>query len=92
MQAVWEHSRQSGGALVLLLAIADNAHDDGDGAYPSNDTLAQKARMTGRNVNILLKQLVEAGEITIRPNAGPRGVNVYRVNLPGLATPENISP
>lgn len=92
MQAVWEHSKQSGGALVLLLAIADNAHDDGGGAYPSNATLAQKARMTGRNVNILLKSLVDAGEIAIDAGAGPHGCNVYRVLLPGLATPENISP
>jgi hypothetical protein len=92
MQAVWQHSKQSGGALVLLLAIADNAHDDGGGAYPSIDTLARKARMTGRNVNILLKALVVDGEIAIDPGAGPHGVNVYRVLLPGLATPENISP
>lgn len=92
MQSVWEHSTQSGGALVLLLAIADNAHDDGDGAYPSIATLAQKSRMSGRNVNLLLKQLAEAGEIAIRRGAGPNGVNVYRVLLPGLSTPEKISP
>jgi hypothetical protein len=92
MQAVWQHSKQSGGALVLLLAIADNAHDDGGGAYPSIDTLARKARMTGRNVNILLKALVADGEIAVDPGAGPHGVNVYRVLLPGLVTPENISP
>lgn len=92
MQAVWQHSKQSGGALVLLLAIADNAHDDGGGAYPSIDTLAKKARMTGRNVNILLKDLVGAGEIAIDPGAGPRGVNLYRVTLPDLATPEKFSP
>jgi hypothetical protein len=94
MQAVWQHSQQSGGALVLLLAIADSAHDDGGGAYPSIDTLAKKARMTGRNVNILLKTLVDAGEIAITPGAGPNGVNLYRVILPGLvaAAPEKISP
>jgi hypothetical protein len=92
MQAVWQHSRQSGGALVLLLAIADNAHDDGDSAYPSIATLAKKARMTERNVNLLLKQLVEAGEIGIRQGEGPRGTNVYRVNLHDGPAPENISP
>lgn len=92
MQAVWQHAKQSGGALVLLLAIADNAHDDGDSAYPSIGTLAKKARMTERNVNILLKQLVLAGEISIRHGEGPRGTNVYRVNLHDQPTPENISP
>lgn len=92
MQAVWQHAKQSGGALVLLLAIADNAHDDGDSAYPSIGTLAKKARMTERNVNILLKQLTLAGEISIRHGEGPRGTNVYRVNLHEEPTPENISP
>lgn len=92
MQSVWQHSKQSGGALVLLLAIADNAHDDGDGAYPSLDTLAQKARMTPRNVLILLKKLEADGEIRVEHGAGPRGTNLYRLLLPDLATPEKISP
>lgn len=88
MQAVWEHSQQTGGALVVMLAIADYAQDDGDGAYPSVGKLARKARMTDRNVNLLLVDLVAAGEITICRGAGPRGVNIYRINLPGLSTPE----
>jgi len=92
MQCVWEHSKQSGGALVLLLAIADNAHDDGDGAYPSIDTLARKARMTPRNVNMLLNKLAEAGEVVIRHGAGPHRCNVYKVCLPGVGDPEKISP
>lgn len=92
MQAVWQHSQQSGGALVLLLAIADNAHDDGDSAYPSIGTLAKKARMTERNVNILLKQLEADGELSITRSDQPNRPNTYRVLLPGLADPEKISP
>lgn len=92
MQAVWEHSQQTGGALVLMLAVADYAQDDGDGAYPSIETLAKKARMTPRNVNLLLLQLVEAGELIIRHGAGPRRVNIYRLTLAGLGSPENFSP
>jgi hypothetical protein len=91
MQAVWEHSRQSGGALVLLLAIADNAHDDGDGAYPSVATLARKARMSERNVRLLLQSLAAAGEMAIVPGGGRGNTNAYRITLPGLANPENIS-
>lgn len=91
MQSVWEHSTQKGGALLLMLAIADYARDDGGGAFPSIDTLAAKARMTGRNVNLLLKEIEAAGEIAIDRAAGPRGCNVYRVMLP-IAAPEKPSP
>lgn len=91
MQAVWQHSKQSGGALVLLLAIADNAHDDGDGAFPSVGTLAKKARMSERNVNLVLLQLAQAGEIAITPGGGRGNTNSYRVLLPGLAKPETFT-
>jgi hypothetical protein len=45
LNRVWEASRQTGGALLVLLAIADFADDDGL-AYPSISTLARKARLS----------------------------------------------
>jgi len=41
---VWDHSAASGSFLLMLLAIADFADDDGN-AYPSVPTLARKCRM-----------------------------------------------
>ena len=76
---VWEHSEQKGTALLVMLAIADHAHDDGAGAYPSVATLARKARTTPRNVKMLLRRLQDDGELEILFNAGPNRVNVYRV-------------
>ena len=87
MTYIWEHSRQKGSALLLLLAIADHAHDDGSGAYPTVQRLADKSRMTGRNVQLLLKRLETNGDLIIIPNGGPFGANLYQIPLGG----ENFS-
>jgi Helix-turn-helix domain len=79
MQDVWQRSEQKGSALLLLLAIADHAHDDGAGAYPSVETLARKVRMSRRNTQLLIRHLEKAGEIQVEHGAGPRGCNLYAV-------------
>jgi len=80
---VWEHSEQKAGALLVLLALADHAHDDGGGAYPTIATLARKARLSERAVHYTLKTLVKAQEITIQINGGPQRQNLYTVILQG---------
>lgn len=83
MSTVWKHSRRKGSGLLLLLAIADFANDEG-AAWPSVDTLAAKCRMSIRNTQELLSDLSAEGEITIDPQAGPHGTNVYRLaNIAG---------
>lgn len=85
MARVWAGSAHSGTGLLMLLAIADFADDDGR-AYPSVATLARKCRMTPRNVNHILAALRDSGELEIRQNAGPGGANRYRI-LPKPAQP-----
>lgn len=80
MRRVWKESKQSGSYLLLLLAIADFANDDGE-AYPAVSTLAKHCRMTTRNANHLLAVLKVSGELEVRLNEGPRGTNVYRVRV-----------
>lgn len=63
MSLVWEHSQATLGARLVLLALADYAHDDGGGAYPSMDSLADKAKMTKRNVQLAMRRLEAMGEI-----------------------------
>jgi len=75
---VWDFSAQKGNDLLMLLAIADFADDDGN-AYPSVQTLATKCRMLQRNANKILANLRESGELEIRQNEGPHGTNRYRV-------------
>lgn len=78
MTRVWANSKQKGSALLLMVSIADYANEKGV-AYPSIETLARKVRMSERNVQLLLRKLEEAGELDIKPNAGPSGCNLYRI-------------
>lgn len=82
MDRVWKISTQSGGKLLLLLAIADFANDDGM-AYPGIDTLAQKTRQSRRTVQRQLSELEAEGEIAIEPGTGRSNTNTYWV-LAGL--------
>lgn len=88
MTHVWDHSKASEGALLVLLAIADHAHDDGAGAWPSLETLGKKARMSERGVRYALRKLQDAGELVVEYKAGPKGSNRYKVVL---TDPANIA-
>lgn len=83
MARVWAESVHSGTDLLMMLAIADFADDDGN-AYPSVGTLAQKCRTTSRHVNRILAVLRASGELEIRQNEGPKGTNRYRIALKGM--------
>ena len=63
---------------LLMIAIADFANDDGE-AWPSVDTLAQRAECSRRAVQENIRALQIEGELALHPNAGPRGCNLYRV-------------
>lgn len=76
---VWRQSRQSGSALVVLLALADFA-DDTMRAWPSVSTLAERARIGRRAAHKLLAKLIQDGEV-IQDGHTRRGVVVYRIML-----------
>jgi len=86
MDRVWKNSREGGGKLLLLLAIADFADDDGM-AFPGIDTLAEKTRQSRRTVQRQLRELEEEQEIAIEPGTGRSNTHTYWV-LTGLD--ENI--
>ena len=75
MARVWEFSSHAGTDLLMLLAIADFADDDGN-AYPAVPTLAAKCRMKPRNCRYLLRSLEASGELSVVTNAGPNGANL----------------
>lgn len=91
MARVWDASKHSGTELLVLLAIADFADDNGN-AYPAVPTLAEKCRMSPRNANFILSALKASGELEVRSNEGPRGTNRYRIVLPGLEVVKRASP
>lgn len=76
MSAVWEHSQHKGNDLLLLLALADNAADDGY-CWPSIDTLAQKTRLSTATVIRRTRQLEKSGELFVQHNR--RAGNKYLV-------------
>jgi hypothetical protein len=87
MARVWADSKHAGTELLMLLAIADFADDDGN-AYPAVTTLAAKCRMKPRNANYILADLQASGELEVRVNEGPKGTNRYRITL--VTTPEGV--
>src|SRR6266568_2988646 len=82
MSWVWESSRSEGIDRLVLLAIADCAADHGGDSWPSIATLVGKTRLAERTVQRAIKRLVGMGELTVKSNAGRRGVNVYHVPVP----------
>lgn len=78
----WDKSIHGSTELLVLLAIADFSDESGS-AYPSVSTLANKCRMGRRNVQYILKQLEDSGELVIEHGKGPapKFPNLYRVDL-----------
>jgi hypothetical protein len=88
MSKVWSSSKASHGSLLVLLAIADFANDEGE-AYPSIATLQRKARLSERAAQNAIKELQEIGELSIRAGQGRNGTNLYRVHI---LPPAEIAP
>lgn len=80
MSHVWTNSKQKGSALLLLLAMADIADDQGD-CFPSADYLAKKARVEVRSIQRAVAKLVEAGELVVFDKCGTKGRNGQKTNL-----------
>ena len=90
---IWETSKMKGGPLVLLLAIADNADDEGF-AWPGIAYLAAKCRMTERQVYNNISTCIQAKELRVMPGGGHK-TNRYYILCAKLklakGTPEKIS-
>lgn len=61
---VWDHSRADGSKLLVLLALADQAHEDGF-CWPSIETVGRRARLQKRQVLRVLDDLVALGELEV---------------------------
>ena len=78
MTRVWELSLATEGCLLVLLAIADFADDQGR-AWPSVRTLAKKARLSERQTRYVLRKLEQSGELKTQPNSGPHGCHLFQI-------------
>lgn len=76
---VWEESPYEGRKLLLHLALADFANDEGV-CFPSLKTLAKKARCTDTWCSLSIKQMVVEGWLEIVDQGGGRGrASTYRL-------------
>jgi len=70
MAQVWEDTRvQSQAELLVLLALADHARDDGL-CWPSIRTIAKKARIEERSAQRIVRRLIENGLIELVSKGG----------------------
>lgn len=81
---VWEKSPYKGERLLLHLALADYANDEGT-CFPSQRTLAHKARCSQNFVRVCLNQMVEDGYLAVQKEANGRGrTATYLLKKPHL--------
>jgi len=85
---VWEHSKQSSTDLLLLLAMADHADDDGV-CWPGIPRLAAKTRTSERQTIRNVEKLAQSGEIFLSRQCGRGHSNLYFITV-GLAPDEII--
>jgi DNA-binding MarR family transcriptional regulator len=72
-------------ATFVLLAIADHANDNGEGAYPAIITIAQKTKLTAQTVIKAIDALELAGYLE-KLGKSRHGSTVYRINPKKITT------
>ena len=83
MREVWKHADFKGGALLVLLAMADWADDEGGNIFPKVETLARKARLSVRGAQLALRELEDARVIekVIEATGRPGRASEYKIVL-----------
>jgi hypothetical protein len=75
---VWEHSRQSGSNLLVLLAIASYSDHNGEWII-DQATLQRRTRFSNRYVRQILTVLVAEGELAVVSHHGRGKLSTYRL-------------
>lgn len=90
---VFDRYPNGGSEMLLALALADHAHDDGRHIFPSVDTLAHKSRQSERTVQRLLRKMIQIGWlIPVKNIKGGRGKAVeYRISYDWI-NGDNLTP
>ena len=84
MTTVWDYSEAAGTDLLVLLALADIADENGE-CWPSVGYMARKCRISGRTVQRCVRSLESLGEVVViieggkASTAGGTRSNRYRI-------------
>jgi hypothetical protein len=82
MNHVWLHSPFTGDRLLVHLALADFASDEGV-CWPKQETLARKARCSRRLVASMISEMQVTGWLVVEVAGGGRGrASRYRLETP----------
>lgn len=93
MSQVFDRYPAGGGEMLLALALADHADDDGTRVYPSVARLAKKTRQSERTVQYQLRKMQKDGWLVLvaDENGGRGKAREYRINSDWLKG-ANIAP
>ena len=79
--AVWQHSQASGNTLLVLVALADQANDDGE-CWPKIEQIAKRCKLDRSTVLRQLKKLRdEHGELTWEDRHAAGRSSLYRITV-----------
>jgi hypothetical protein len=91
MTKIWDHYEGSPEELLLLLAMADFANDDGGNIWASNETYAKKSRRSVRTVQRQVKKLIQEGWIQATGSHPFHNTNLYQINIQKLSQLELLT-
>lgn len=82
MTWVWDNSPYKDDALLIHLALADWANDDGI-CWPNQQSIAQKARCSVEHVRRVTRRMESDGYVVIvSPSKGPGSSHRYQLKRP----------
>jgi hypothetical protein len=87
MSWVWDNSPYEGKALLIHLAMADFANDEGL-LWPSQATLAKKSRSTDRHVRDVISGMERDGLVELVTASNGRDAHKYRLLARNSVPPE----
>jgi hypothetical protein len=89
MSRVWTDSPYNGTRLILHLALADMAHDDGR-FFASQTHLAKKSRCTTHYIREVINEMIAQGYVAIVSKGNSRGnATVYQLLFPAEKLPNS---
>lgn len=83
LNMVWKHSAHEDKELLAMLAIADNADDDGF-AFPSYEHIAAKIRVSKRTAQRIVTKLLDSDELRLSRPGRWGDSNVYSIQFSAL--------
>lgn len=81
MSAIWDGGPEGSTHRFVLIALADNANDDGE-CWPSIATISRKTGICERSVRNSLRHLEGEGWLQTQIGAARAGANRYRIVAP----------